>query len=811
MKAFNFMFRAGAGLGFLLLFGGCRLLFRRSERPLPPPPERNLRLPSRGAPLTSFEQIAGWGVHSDTGRVRLDKVMPKAIWGEYAGWVRFIPRQEGPHSVEIRPRESWRVNSPFNMISLWVWHDTAEIETAQTFEMALHGVGPQGRKYMWSFPYTPQDGWQMLHLRVAGEESWPLDFTHLQWILPNEVEGVQDLFLENLTVYQESVSRIPREIQFIRPHDYAPAFAPRRPGSVLLDFPPRPAAFRPIDLTERYVVSLEQNADNHYRFRSQSENVSVEYLVTMPGTLPEIHVRVNGVDLGRIWRGVEIHTQGEMPVFRLSRMEEGKLILQYSEGLRFTVSLQGRTLELEAHSLNETFTGVSLGRLTGGEGLDIERLEIPFLRLARTFPWPLGVLRQGENIYFASVLPDWWFSMAGEVAASRSDEGAIGLGHLKYPSRWKGSRNVFRERIYFTVSPDMDHVLPGPAAPPALMRREAGQILWSSLWPSEDMLTLRLIHMQPTDPEWREDDLARDPEGNWRGYAPQRYFMKSARFHDLALSRLNEAAGGGGYTHAHAPRLSRFPPWRFADFDARVLGAGTFAQTWAELGVLLQQSTAEVGMPLFGDGGSEWLYSGFLSGLIPVFPEGFSALHPFLPQIAHQNISPYSALMGMGDTQSFQREGEPTLSEEDLFWRQVVTQIAYTAAGRAPDVEGPELQALGRKILGPIHERYTQSRVVRLLYWNGTQLQSVRAAMVDGSVQNSQLYFRLESGEEIWVNGSLDRPWGIQVEGEKYVLPSFGFFFRGSNFLLMRAQTPEGRRYSSFQGAEDSWLAEERP
>ncbi len=807
MKRHPYPVRA-ALMAVLLFSGGCRIFFRRAERPPPPPPERALRLPPRGAPLTGFEQIAGWSVSSATGRARLDKDQAEAIWGEYAGWVRFTPRQSGPHQVEIRPRDSWRVNSPFNIITLWVQHDTNGSAPREGYEIVLHGTGARGTAYSWHFPYPPGEGWQMLHLRVEGEEVWPLELTHLTWQLPEGVTGQQSLFLEQLQVYQESVSRIPREIQFIRPHDYAPAFAPRRPGSVLLDFPPRSYAFRPEPPSDRHVHSLQLVAEETFAFRSESRDTVIEYRLILRENLPEIFVSVNDVDLGRIWRGVKIHSKGDLPVFRLSRIEDDTLILQYAEGLRFTVSLHGRTLALEAHSLNETFTGVDFGHFLADPPFSAEGLEIPFMRLAESFHWPVAMLRNGESLYFASVIPDWWFSMAGEGFPPGPDAPGVPMGSLLYPARWKGSRNVFRERVYFTVSPVFEEILPGPAAPPAHLRAEAGRLFL----PSEEAATLRLIHLRPTDPDWREDDLARDPDGNWRGYAPQRFFMKSARFFDLGLSRLDPGAvAREGQTHARAPWLSRFPPWRFTDFDARVLGAGTFAQTWAELGALLQQSAAELGVPLLGDGGSEWLYSGLFSGLIPTFAQGFEHLHPFLPHMAHRNISPYSALMGMGDTDTFRLPGEEAVSENELFWRQIATQIAYTAAGRIPEVSDPDLLDLARNILEPLHERFTQTRVIRLLYYNGTRLQSVSEAMADDSFQNSQLYFRLESGEELWVNGSLNTDWTLQIQGETHTLPPFGFYVLSPEFLLKRVRQENDLIYTRFQGAGASWRVDDLP
>lgn len=794
------------GLG-LSLGSGCRMIFQRSVRPPPPPPERPLRLPPRGAPLTGFEQIAGWSAVSTTGRARLDKDRTHAIWGDYAGWVRFTPRQRGAHRIDIRPAEAWRVHAPFNLISLWVWHDAGESPPPGTYRMVLHGTGSRGEPYRWDFPYRPRSGWQMLHIRLEQEESWPMDFTHLTWELPEGMTGQQDLYLEALRVYQESVARIPREIQFIRPHDYAPAFAPRRPGSVLLDFPPRPSAFRPDAPAERIFGSLIQDAENVYRFVSESGTTTVAYRLTLSGNMPELSVHVNDVDLGRIWRGLALHTKGDPPEFRLSRVEEDKLILQYTEGLRLIFSIHGRTLEMEAHSLNETFTGLDLGFFAGSDTLPAERLELPLLRLAEDFSWPVAGFRQQNDSFFASVIPDWWFSMAGEVVPAAAVRDGIGLAHLRYPSRWKGSRNVFRERVYFTVSTDLDDVLPGAAAPPAHLRKETGQVFL----PSSNALRLRLIHKRPTDADWREDDLARDSSGNWRGYAPQRYFMKSARFFDLALSRVAAQTDFRGYTHSDTPWLSRFPPWQFTDFDARVPGAGTFAQTWAELGVLLQQTAAETGLPLVGDGGSEWLYSGLLSGLVPEFPMGLQSLHPFMPQIAHRLISPYSALMGMGPTESFRLAGEEDLPETELFWRQIATQIAYTAAGRIPEVSEPALRDLARNILGPLHEVFTQTRVVRLLYGDGTTLKPVTEAMADQSIRHSRVYFRLESGEEVWVNGSFDGDWTLEVQGETFHLPPFGFFFRGQDFLLKRIRAGEGSSDVVFLGQGGSWRVESSP
>lgn len=790
----------GFGLMFLLLLlPGCGLWRRRQPPPPPPPVVRAFRLPDRQAPLENFQLTAGWQGTSDTGTVQFEKNEAKAIWGDYAGEIQFTPDMPGPHEVTLTPREPWYQPSVFNTLLLWVWDD-GPAGFRDDHAIVLQALDREGETHTWTMPYTPADEWQMLHLRREAGYPWPVRIESLRWQIPGEGMGVRRLFLEGLTAYQESLARIPGNIPYVRPYDYAPAFAPRRAESVMLDFPTRPAAFRPEPPSGRQVVSIERIDAETHELRYEGEGGRLTYRVRAVAGAPEVDVLHNDVVWPAVWRDWGALSDAGPPAPRYSRVENRVLHLQYERGLRYSFSLQGRTLQVEIHCLGETFGGLHLGSLGGGEGVQAAPHFVPLMRVGEEARWPLMRLQKAEDQLFVSLIPDWWFSMSGKWVPGRSADGRENLGSFQYPSRWKGTRNVFRERVYLTVSPWLEGVLPTATAPEALHRDLAGQLLWraGALPPDLDLFSMR-----PTHPNWRDDMIARNPDGEWRRFNTRHHILKSGRFPETLGPRLRYWPREAGA--AWVVRGVDVPPWELTDFDARMLGAGTFAQTWAETGAMLQQAAAETGVPLLAPGGVEWLQAGFVSGFVPEFTLGFMELHPYLPHFAHRVLAPHVALHGLGPTSGFRLPGEP-YREEVIVHRQIAAQIAYGACGRLPEVSRPELLDRAKRILGPMHQLFTTDTVVRLAWWDGQRFVEAGEAMRSGDWVRSRVYFRMESGTEIWVNGDLHGNWRIRAGGDQYELPPSGFMVRGEDLRMVHAQDEAGLAYTAAWTPAVRWL-----
>jgi len=795
------------------------LLAACSSRPPPPPtpplptptPLPSLRLPTRGTPLVDFDRIAGWTVSSATGKPSLVKNSTHPIWGEQTAEIRFTPSAPGPHSVTLRPPEPWPGPTLFNSVTLWVWDDgtpdlrpdhAIHLQVLDTHEV-LHEI---------VLPYRPQNEWQMLHLRVPNSPPGPLRILALEWRLPATAIAPQRLLLEGLHLYQEQFGRIPQAVTFVRPHGYSAPFAPLRSNSVLLDFPTRPAAFRPPEPPERSIVTLRRLDGETHALRYETSSSSLEYRVIPAAGAPRIQVRVNDRDWPQVWSGFGVENSGDVPELRFARIEDQKLTLQYSQGLRYEISLHGRSLQIEAHSLSESVSALRLGELGGGNAQETFPLYLPFLRLSPDQRWPVVRLRRGGEELLVSCFPDWWFSLAGrhEAADGPSDSGGETLGRMSYSPRWRGSRNIFRERIYLNVSTRLSEVLPSPAAPPAFHRSQLSSRVWMGPHDDDSIpapgLQEELLRILPRETFWSEDQISRHENGDWRPYPDSGFILKTGRLPGQALIRLSDRMAKTPAAFVLSGAATAFPPWFFTDYDSRMTGGGTYTQAWAERAAFYQQAAAEINAPLLAEGGSEWLMAGFFAGFLPDFPFGLRELHPFLPHIAWNNLQPVSALLGLGDPADFSLPGDDAPDEALLLDRMIATQIAYGACGQIPDLKDPGLRLKAHRLLGTLQTLLDGRTCERIAYAGDNGFVDAAEALRLDVLHRSRLYLRLDDQTEIWVNGDLLDAWTLRVDDQRLVLPPFGFVLRGPKGWVIQALNEQGKPFAATIAPEQVWL-----
>ncbi len=779
-------------------------------KPLPPPPTPTpvpaLRLPPRGLAVVDFERVSGRVVEAEGGTATLFKNAEKAIWGGYAGEIRFRPRRPGPQAVRLLPREPWVAPSVFNLVTLWVW-DNGVAGLRPDHTLVVHALDAQENPHSWELPYTPSDAWQMLHLHVAESLPGPLRVTELEWRMPDSHPGQErTLFLEELRIVQEPYSRIPQNQYYQRPHEYVPPYVRRATNTVGLDFPPGPHAFRPVPPSRRHLRLVRRGEGETHHFLCEDEGGSLEYRVTPRPGAPEIQVWFNGEEWPAVWSGFGVDLAGGVtPHPRFARLEDDVLTLQYSEGLRYELRLEGRTLQIDAFSLSETVEAWRLGELGGSDAGDALPLFVPFLRLSEDRPWPLLVLRRNDSQLLVSCFPDWWYSLAGRHEPAKAlDPRAEPLGRMCYPSRWKGARNTFRERVYLTVAERLTEVLPGPSAPVAMNRDLLKSVSRRSR--PDDGTRLEPLRLLPTDPLWQEDRLARTEQGAWIPHPSAGFLQKTGRLMGEPLAQTLRDFQAAGQDRLHVGAAALLPPWASTDFDARMTGAGTFAQTWAELGVFYQQLGAEAAAPLVSRGGSEWLLAGFFAGIEPSFSLGIDQLHPFLPQLAWRHLHPSSALLGLGDLRDFRFRGEDDPGSRVLVERMLATQVAYAAFSGLPEIHDPDLDRMAHRLLEPLARRLASSRCERVSYWNGFAFVDAAEVLRQEQLHLSQLYIRLDDQTEIWVNGHARGDWPLRVGDLQPVLPPFGFVVRSGDLLVLRAAFGGADALSAVVSPGEFWL-----
>jgi hypothetical protein len=400
---------------------------------------------------------------------------------------------------------------------------------------------------------------------------------------------------------------------------------------------------------------------------------------------------------------------------------------------------------------------------------------------------PVSFLSNGGTPLFFTVSPDWWFSMASTFIPG---EDPMEVGRMVYTPRWRGSRNLFRERMYVTASSRMKNILPASSAPTAMYVKQAGQ----RIWPPVDDPTQPLLKLRPVEPEWEDRLIVRDTEGEWRPYPDgDGVILKTALAEEVMMSRLTSSRMDEPLRDILYPELTAYGPWRFTDFDNRMVGAGTFAQTYAEIGALLQQVEAERGGPTFGTGGAELFWSGLVSGFVPDFTDVTIWKDPWIPHLAWNSISKHSRLLGMGDLESFRDISNR--KENRLIWmdRSLATQVAYGAPGRLPSKRLPEWKVLHMtRLIRALQDAITGQTAERIAYWNGDAFTDLAGAFADGSIARNQIYIRLTDQTEIWVNGALDQTWSRRVSGTEWQLPPFGFLVRGPEHFIAHQPSEDG-------------------
>jgi len=792
-------------MGMAITFTGCRTsqgdgsdVTQRQPPDFLPFQGTPLRLPLRNRHLEGFERLGSLQVTSESGEAFLIKNTEQAIWGAAAAELRYISDRRRGHSVVLRSDPAWRMLSLFDTISIWI-RDPGEGAVSATHHIVLHLQDSSGQPHEVSFPYMPSDEWQLLHTRLSTSIPLPVTIDRLEWKLPNGRISPRRILLEGLSFYQEVLSRIPSRVSYVRPFGYAPAFAPVRKNSVTLNFPTTPFAFSPKSKETRY-QSILRNLDEEegYLFTSRSSSGSITYKIRPMTGGPRIELQDEKGKWNVIWTGPRVESLGESPTLRFARVNDNELSLQYTDGVRFLIQMKARTLILNVESMREDLVGLDLGLLNGDQ-----QVHVPFLRTGIGESVPVQFLKSSTTPLFICAFPDWWFSMASEY---QSGEKPQEVGRMSYTPRWRGSRNLFRERIYFTASSSLEEVLPTISTPKAMYMEDS----ITDYWPRPERIPHAMFRLKPTEQMWSDQFLARNPDGEWRSYPDQDgVVLKTALAEDVVIPRLLRHQTSDSESLIYLPETTAYGPWTFTDYDNRVIGAGTYAQTYAEMGALLQQAEAEWGKPLYGVGGAELLWAGFVSRFVPEFPSRSVWEEPWIPHLSWNSIAPTTKILGMGEFSSFRDSDESPKEGSGWLDRSIATQVVYGAVGRLPPLSSVSQQNRlhARKLMDAFQEAFYHQRAERIAYWDGEDFVSLSSAFQKGIESRNQMYIRLTDQSELWVNGSDEDFWERRVGDTLWNLPPFGLLFRGPNHMIVHLpESEKTARRTGIKTPTSTWV-----
>ena len=291
--------------------------------------------------------------------------------------------------------------------------------------------------------------------------------------------------------------------------------------------------------------------------------------------------------------------------------------------------------------------------------------------------------------------------------------------------------------------------------------------------------------LAPVNGYWSEDVTARTSDGNLRigwewCFLPKPVWQPTAC--ETIVPKIQEKFR---FNTAYCDVHTCVPPWGKVDFDARVPGAGTFAQTfYADGEVMLLQRKLWNG-PVYSEGAAHWVYCGLTDGNYAQDPDYGIAKNPWLLDFDLMRLHPNCVNFGMGTKSMFYgNAGEPKGDAGDRF---IAATIAF---GHSPFLIWAGGLWRGTFMVVGASTRYCVADAADIRYGDAQgRLLTTSEAILDGTYRRSQVAVRYSDGTQVFVNGNSDEPFAVRNGKFDIVLPPNGWFVHGDGVLSVSAMT----------------------
>lgn len=302
----------------------------------------------------------------------------------------------------------------------------------------------------------------------------------------------------------------------------------------------------------------------------------------------------------------------------------------------------------------------------------------------------------------------------------------------------------------------------------------------------------------PVNEFWSYDLISRTPDnqlaGAWmRCYAPKptRAVEYCAKLAPIIQSKFH-------FSTAYCDVHTAVAPWDRVDYDSRVPGAGTFADTFYAYGeIMLHQKDAWKG-PVYSEGNHHFYYSGLTDGNYAQ-DRGYDIPNsPWLVDLDLRKMHDLDCNFGMGAESMFYGEHAAVGDTPDAQNAYTDRFLAATVAFGHPGFlcSGSYDKTLrGYFMIQQLAANYTLSPVKSIRYMDENEkLLDTSAAVASGAYKRNQIVTEYANGTVTVVNGSSTE----RMRHEGVGLPPNGYAGRtkdGSVFVLSGDMAPDAPRF----------------
>ncbi|MBP3694497.1 MAG: hypothetical protein J6J31_08705 [Thermoguttaceae bacterium] len=514
-------------------------------------------------PLADFESASGtWKVETSGTIASFELTNEQKIWGDSVGKLtyRMDPNAEGvgksDPTLTIRPPQPMVLDSVFDAVSVWIYGNNWAWEndpTTPRVQVQALFTDANGHELGVTFGQVNWKEWFLMFRRLSENAMERLHAPNARFtgFRITNCRNAEDrvLFFDNFAIRKE----VFKELTF-KPRPKRGVILPQQDqglntGAGMLPFPNRPETILPENKRKDYRNSLVK--------LSTGANEPEQYVLSYSGPDGQLKYRIPIVKSGEKspWDGISVSWDGsaffrpianggvtqladpqkplsngwnvnrhELVSVRLlgkntpapkletvwnvtaeapqtpAQTETKKPADTVSAVVKYTFSIQGKTLILETESADLTVADVAYGHFALEGIQDPKVFTIPYYSYAYAGPnrpaavcfrAPLNtVSAQGEKNAFSVPLflmgnTDWYLNNGSQIYGSFGLEKVGGVpkrarfnGGVRYRPKTDGKRNPCYERFLLTVSPDFEEILPTLPNPQSPWKHITGTRHW---------------------------------------------------------------------------------------------------------------------------------------------------------------------------------------------------------------------------------------------------------------------------------------------------------------------------------------------
>jgi hypothetical protein len=688
-------------------------------------------------PLVDFENLDGWTVQSDDTVAQFTRSREQPLWGSYAG--KLVYRGTGPKAtITLKPPKPVALPKDLDCVNLWIYGNNwgwAPDRTTPAVGVTVLLKAGDGREVPVAMGSVRWKEWWLMHCRLAPEQLAVLDNSGVfEGIRLTNGRNKEDrlLYFDNLAVYKEVLAPLtfePRPARGIDPFPGQTTGANTGPGR--LPFPTREQTILPDNLTTKFTSQVEAAGDRFlFHYRGDDGHLVYAYKPSA-GTLSDVTAQWEGGEAFqpvaeggvRFW-SADGKALAPEKIEKLDCRQAGDTVVsqwrctsgQRTAEVSYTLRLWQKSLVVDVKCLGGQVGEFVVGKAIGA--VNPRLVTLPYLVGDQQRP---AVLVTGpvDKPLFLTACMDYYRSNASSLWAANqvADDGVAFNGGSRYLPKTDGQRNDCFERLFLTVSPRFEEVLPNIANPKSPWMQVTGERVWRAhgagnreqdyaLWKqvarygmskvlitdhetgwrdggesftfrtraapgkggdegqadySQKMHALGFRYgiynnytdYAPVNEYWNEDFVTRLSNGQWQTAWPRCYNPKPSRAVEMEAKLTPIIQQKFHLDTAYCDVHTAVRPWQYCDFDARVPGAGTFAATLYAYGEIMLHQKKTWNGPVYSEGNNHYYYCGLTDGNYGQDQQARLAEQPWLVDFDLRKMHPLCCNFGMGNPDMF--------------------------------------------------------------------------------------------------------------------------------------------------------------